>query len=66
MQQIAEVAEGSWLHSWPDTKQEEVEDLKDTIDVYEVMNGMCDDEGVKDIRGECQDTRYLPLERKEE
>ena len=34
----------------------------DRVEVYVVMNGMCEDEGVKLIRGKCQDTRYLPLE----
>ena len=48
MQQIAAVAEGSWLDSWPGTKQEE-EDQMDTVEAYEMMNGRCEDEGVKEL-----------------
>ena len=56
MHQIVVVAEGSWLDSWPGTMQEEIENQMDTFEVYEMMNGMCEDEGVKElklIRGEC-------------
>ena len=42
--------------------QEEVKDQMDTVEVYAMMNGTYENEGVKPIRGECQDTRYLPLE----
>ena len=37
----------------------------DTIEVYEMMNGMCEEEGVKELKlitYECQDTRDLFLE----
>ena len=45
--------------------QEEVEDQMDTVEAYEMINGMCEDERVKRVKhiwGECQDARYLPLE----
>ena len=63
MQQIAEVAEGNWLDSLPDTMQEGVDKI-DTVEAYDMMNGMCNDEKVKVnlIRGECQGTGHLPLE----
>ena len=34
MQHLVEVAEGSWLGSWPETMLEEVEDQIDTFEVY--------------------------------
>ena len=49
MQQIAEVAKGSLLDSWSGTVQEEVEDQMNIVKAYEMMNGMCKDEGVKDL-----------------
>ena len=48
MQQIVEVAEGTWLHSWQDKMQEEV-DQKYTVEPYKMMNGMCEDGGVKEL-----------------
>ena len=44
-----EVVEGNLLDSLPGTMQEEVEDQMDTVEVYEMMNGMCEDEGVKEL-----------------
>ena len=55
------------MHSWPGTMQEEVDDQMDKVEVYQIINGMCRDEGMKElkfIRGECQDTRFLPMEEK--
>ena len=49
MQQIAEVVEGSWLGSWLGTMQEEVADQMDTVEVYEMKNGMCEGDGVKKL-----------------
>ena len=43
------VGEGCWLDSWPGTMQEEVKDQMDTADTYEMMNGMCEDEGVIEL-----------------
>ena len=44
-----EAAYGSCLDSCPGTMQEEVEDQIDTFEAYEIMNGMSEDEGVKEI-----------------
>ena len=49
------------MDSLPGTLQEEVDQM-DTVEAYMMMNGMCEDERVKLIRGEYQDTRYLLLE----
>ena len=49
MQQTAEVAEGSWLDSWPGTMQEKVGDQIDTVEAYNIINGMYEDEGVKEL-----------------
>ena len=49
VQQMAEVEEGGWLDSWPVTGQEEVKGQMDTVEPYKVMNGMCEDEGAKDL-----------------
>ena len=43
MQQIEEIEEGSWLLSWLGTMQEEVECQINTVEVHEMMNGMCED-----------------------
>ena len=45
---MQQIAEGGWLDSWPSTMQEEVEDQMDTVEVYDIMNGMCKDKGVKE------------------
>ena len=49
MQETAEVAEESWLYSWPGTMQEEAEDQRYTVETYEMMNGICEDENVKEL-----------------
>ena len=61
MQQIAEVAEGSWLDSWPGTVARGSRS-NEAVEMYEMLNGTCEDEIVKPMRAECQETRYLPLE----
>ena len=43
-----EVAERSLWNSWSGTMLKEVDDQMDTVEAYE-MNGMCEDEGVKEL-----------------
>ena len=63
MQQIVDEAGGSWLEPLPGTMQEEVEDQKDIVEAYEMMNGMCERrKQLKCTRCKCQDTRDFPLE----
>ena len=69
MQQIAEVAEGSWLDLWPGTMQEEVEDQIYTVEAYKMMNGMCEDEGMKELNlpgANVKTPDICPWKRKEE
>ena len=44
-----EVAEGNWLDSWLGRMQEELEDQMDTVEAKGKMNGMCKDQGVKEL-----------------
>ena len=44
MQQMAIVVERNWLDSWPRTMQEEAGYQTDTVEAYEMMTGMSEDE----------------------
>ena len=69
MQQIAEVAEGTWMYSWAFTMQEEVENQRDTIKMYYMMNGMCENEGVNGLnlsRMNAKTQEICPWKRKED
>ena len=53
MQQIAEVAERNWFNYWPGEMKEEVGSQTDTVEVYEMMTGICEDEVDKlNLKGE--------------
>ena len=47
MPQIVDVAEESCLNSWPGTVQEEVDNQMDTVESYEILNKICEDQGAK-------------------
>ena len=49
MEKMAEVAEGNWSVSWPGTMQEEAEHQMDRAEAYEMMNRICEYEGVKEL-----------------
>ena len=49
MQQTAQGAEGKWLDLWLDVMQEEADDQMDTVEVYQMMNGICEDEALKEL-----------------
>ena len=41
MKEIAEVAERSWLDSWPGNMQEEAVGQMETAEAYQMMTEMC-------------------------
>ena len=49
MPEVVEVAERSWLDSWPCSMEAKVDHQMDKFERYEMMNRMCKDEGKKEL-----------------